>query len=233
MASPTIRAKDRVRSELPHSGAARASGNLSWLCFVTFYCIACNIPYWVTAHEFGFSPLGWFCTTYAAVGFIALCVPRPVTLVLLLVLTAADIICGACMTYYVPLRECLQNIRVAIESSAAHPLRSLLVLLFFLLIIAMASLMPGKQLPGRQRRLAAACLVAFAVFILCADVVSTRLTAGYFPPPFGKAPSTDGLSVSSQTRASQLARIPLIRLKRLWDWNASLSAIEGLRDFFR
>jgi hypothetical protein len=130
------------------------------------------------------------------------------------------------MTYYVPVRECLLNMRVAIESSAAHPLRSLLVLFSFLLIAAMATLMPNKALPKTQRRLAAACLVAFAVVILCGDVASTRFTTGYFHPLFGEAPNSDGLSFSSKIRAPRLARIPVVRLKRLWDWNASLSAFE-------
>jgi hypothetical protein len=211
---------------LPHAWSTRVAGNVSWLCFVAFYCILCNVPYWIAAREFGFSPLGWFCVTYAAVGLTALFFPRPVTLVLLLVLFGADIICGACMTYYVPVRECLQNMRVAIESSAAHPLRSLLVLLCSLLIAATAALMPSKELPKKQRWLAAACLAVFAVVILCGDVASTRLTTGHFRSLFGEAPSSDRLSFSSKIRTPRLARIPLIRLKRLWDWNASLSAAE-------
>jgi phosphoglycerol transferase MdoB-like AlkP superfamily enzyme len=226
MGSVSVRTKGLVGSISPYSSATRVIENFKWLPFVGFYCIICNFPYWIAAREFGFSPLGWFCVTYAAVGLIALFVPRLVTLVLLLVLTAADIICGACMTYYVPVRECLQNIRVAIESSAAHPLRSLLVLWSLLLIAAMASLMPNKELPKKQRRLAAACLAAFAVVILCGDVVSTRLATGYFPAPFGKAPYTDGFHFSSKIHASRFARIPIIRLIHLWDANALLSASE-------
>ena len=226
MGSLNVRAKGLVASMLPHAWATRVAGNVSWLCFVAFYCILCNVPYWIAAHEFGFSPLGWFCVMYTAVGLLALFLPRPLNLVLLLVLTAADIICGACMTYYVPVRECLLNMRVAIESSAAHPLRSLLVLFSFLLIAAMATLMPNKVLPKKQRQLAAACLVAFAVVILCGDVVSTRLTTGYSRSLFEEAPHSDGLSFGSKISAPRLARIPVVRLKRLWDWNASLSAFE-------
>src|ERR1035441_728026 len=104
MGSQNVRAKGWVGSMLSHSLATRAAGNVSWLCFVAFYCILCNVPYWICAHEFGFSPLGWFCVTYTAVGLLALFLPRAATLVLLLLLTGADIICGACMTYYVPVR---------------------------------------------------------------------------------------------------------------------------------
>ncbi len=226
MGSLIVSAKGLVGSMLPRPRATRLIENFKWLPFVAFYCIICNVPYWIAAREFGFSPLGWFCVTYAAAGLIALFVPRPVTLVLLLGLTAADIICGACMTYYVPVRECLQNIRVAIESSNAHPLCSLLVLSSVLLIAAIVTLLPGKKLPKNQRWPAAACLAAFVVVVLCGDVVSTRLATGYFPAPFGKAPYSDALSFSSRTHATRLARIPLIRLKRLWEMNASLSAFE-------
>ena len=158
------------------------------------------------------------------VGLLALFLPRAATLVLLLLLTGADIICGACMTYYVPVRECLQNMRVAIESSAAHPLRSLLVLSSFLLIAATAFLMPNKELPKKQRRLAAACLVAFGLVTLCGDVVSTHQASGYPRSLFEEAPHSDGLSFSSKIPAPRLARLPVVRLTRLWSWNASLSA---------
>jgi len=85
--------------------------------------------------------------------------------------------------------------------------------------------MPSAELPKKERQLAGACLVIFAVGILCANAVSIRLTTGYFPPPFGQAPSTDRLEISG-IRVPKLARIPIIRLKRLWDRNASLSAFE-------
>ena len=113
--------------------------NFEWLPFVAFYCIFCNTPYWIAAHEFGFSPLGWFCVEYPALGLVAQFAPRLVTLVLLLVLTKADVICGTYMTFYIPVRECLENIRVAIESSAAHPFRALSVLLLVFLIAAVAT----------------------------------------------------------------------------------------------
>jgi phosphoglycerol transferase MdoB-like AlkP superfamily enzyme len=226
MGSLNVRAKGLVGSMSPQPLATRAAGNVSWLGFVTFYCILCNVPYWICAHEFGFSPLGWFCIMYASVGLLALFLPRPVTLVLLLALTVTDIICGACMTYYVPVRECVQNMRVAIESSAAHPLRSLLVILSFLVIAAMAFSMPNKELTRKQRRLAAGCLVAFAVVVLCGDVLSTGLATGNFRPLFGGASHSDGLSYSSRIPAPRLARIPVVRMMRLWDWNASLSAYE-------
>jgi hypothetical protein len=209
----------------PHPWATRVSGNLSWLCFVAFYCIFCNIPYWIAAHEFGFSPLGWFCATYAAVGLIALFVPRPVTLVLLLVLTTADIICGACMTYYVPVRECLENIRVAIESSAAHPLRSLLVLLSLLLIAAVASLMPSKELPKHQRRLAAACLVLFAIVTVGGEALSIVRATGHFPIPFQTRPVRDQFGPDG-SNALQLARAPIVRLSRLWRMDEEIVALE-------
>jgi hypothetical protein len=201
------------------------TGNLSWLCFATFYCIICNVPYWIAAHEFGFSPLGWFCAQYAAVGLVALFAPRFVTLIWLLVLTAADLISGACMTYHVPVRECLENIRVALESSAAHPLRSLSVLLSILLIAAIVLLLPGKELPKHQRRLAAACLITFAVVVVGGDALSIRRETGHFPIPFQTRPVRDQLG-SGSSDGFELARVPIVRLSRLWKMDEKLVALE-------
>jgi Sulfatase len=219
--STTVRASGWVGSMLP----TRVSGNIPWVCFVTFYCIICNIPYWIAAHEFGFSPLGWFCAQYAAVGLVALFAPRFVTLIWLLVLTAADLISGACMTYHVPVRECLENIRVALESSVAHPLRSLSVLLSILLIAAIVISLPSKGLPKDQRRLAAACLVAFVVVVVGGEALSISRETGHFPIPFQTRPVRDQLG-SGSSSALDLARVPIVRLSRLWKMDEKLVALE-------
>jgi hypothetical protein len=210
---------------LPHSLATRATGNLSWLCFAVFYCILCNVPYWTAAHEFGFLPMGWFCAQYAAVGLVALFVPRFVTLIWLLALTAADVTSGACFTYQVPIRECLENARVAFESSAAHPLRSLSVVSSVLLIVAIVTLMPSKELPKNQRWLAAACLILFGVVIVGGDALSIFRETGHFPLPFQTRPVRDQFGPGN-SNTLQLARIPIVRLSRLWKMEEKLTALE-------
>jgi len=192
---------------------------------VTFYCILCNIPYWIAAHEFSYSPLGWFCIQYAAVGLVALFVPRFVTLVWLLALTAADVIGGACTTYQVPVRECLENIRVAVESSATHPLRSLSVLLPALLIAATAALLPGKAMPKNQRLLAGACLIVFAVATAGGDALRIFRATGHIPIPFQTRPVRDR-SRPGDSNALQLTRLPIVRLSRLWKMDERLAALE-------
>jgi hypothetical protein len=225
MAFPRVRAKGSVASILQRSWATRVTGNLSWLCFAAFYSIICNVPYWTAAHEFGFSPLGWFCAQYAAVGLAALFVPRIVTLLWLLALTAADVISGACLTYHVPVRECLENARVALESSAAHPLRSLSVVSSVLLIAAIVILLPSKELPKNQRWLAAACLILFGVMVVGGDALSIFRETGRFPVPFQTRPVRDQLA-SGSSNALQLARIPIVRLGRLWKMEEKLIALE-------
>ncbi|MDR3798661.1 MAG: sulfatase-like hydrolase/transferase [Terracidiphilus sp.] len=86
--------------------------------------------------------------------------------------------------------------------------------------------MPNKELPKKQRQLAAACLVAFGLVTLCGDVASTHQASGHPRSLFEEAPHSDGLSFSSKIPAPRLARLPVIRLTRLWSWNASLSAYE-------
>jgi hypothetical protein len=217
--------KRLVGSMLPYPWATRVIEDFKWLPFVMFYCVFCNIPYWIAAHEFSFESLGWFCVQYAAVGLVALFVPRFVTLVWLLALTAADIICGACMTYHVPVRECLENIRVAFESSATHPFRSLSVLLPALLIAATAALLPGKEMLKNQRRLAGACLIVFAVVIVGGEALSIYRTTGHFPIPFQTRPVRDR-SGSGKSNALQLIRVPIVRLNRLWKMDEKLTALE-------
>ncbi len=225
MGSPSVVTKGLVGSISPFSWASRVSGNISWLCFVAFYCVVCNVPYWIAAHEFGFSPLGWFCAQYAAVGLVALFAPRILTLVWLLALTAADLISGACATYNVPVRECLENIRVAFASSAAHPLRSLSVLLSFLLIAAIVILLPSRELPKRQRWLAAACMVLFAMVTVGGEALSIARTTGHFPIPFQGRPVRDQFGPGS-SNALELARAPIVRLSRLWKTDERLIALE-------
>jgi hypothetical protein len=225
MGSPSVRANNLVGSISPSAWANRVSGNLSWLCFVAFYCFVCNVPYWIAAREFGYSPLGWFCAQYAAVGLAALFAPRILTLVWLLALTAADLISGACMTYNVPVRECLENIRVAFESSAAHPLRSLSVLLSILLIAVIVILLPSKELPKRQRQLAAACLVLFAFVTVGGEALSIARTTGHFPIPFQTRPVRDRFGPGS-SGALELARAPIVRLSRMWKTDEKLIALE-------
>jgi len=225
MGSPSVMTKDLVASISPSAWANRLSGNLPWLCVVAFYCIVCNVPYWVAAHEFGYSPLGWFCAQYAVVGLVALFAPRILTLVWLLALTAADLISGACMTYNVPVQECLENIRVAFVSSAAHPLRSLSVLLSFLLIAVIVILLPSKELPMHQRRLAAACLAFFAVVTVGGEAISIARVTGHFPTLFQAGPVRDQLG-SGGSNALELVRAPIVRLSRLWKKDERLIALE-------
>jgi hypothetical protein len=219
--SPTVRATGWVGAMFP----TRVTGNLSWLCFATFYCIICNVPYWIAAREFGFSPLGWFCAQYAAVGLVALVAPRFVTLIWLLLLTAADVISGACMTYHVPVRECVENIRVALESSGAHPLRSLSVLLSILLIATIVILLPSKKLPKDQRRLAAVCLITFVIVVVGGEALSITRETGHFPIPFQTRPVRAQLG-SGRSDGLELARVPIVRLSRLWKLEEKLVALE-------
>ncbi len=225
MASCNCWIKRGIASRLPPLWGDRVTRNLTLLSFLAFYCVLCNIPYWVSTRVLGFSPLGWFCIEYPIVGVVSFFVPRIVTSLLLILFVAADIICGACMTFYVPVREWLENIGVAFASATVHPIYALLLLLLVLITAATAYLFPGKAFTKKQRRLAMVFLLVFSAGISGSDILFIRLTTGHLPATLETLRGTDRLSLSVP-RVTRLARVPILRLKRLWDLNAALSASE-------
>ena len=77
----------------------RKHGDFSHLLFfLFFYSILANIPFWTASDAFGLVHHGLFCLEYAAVGLLALFVPRILAAGLLLLLMATDLVCGACRT---------------------------------------------------------------------------------------------------------------------------------------
>ncbi len=118
MASVGTLAERFETPSLRHHRAVTLNLTLPCLLFVTFYAVLANIPYWVASHTFGFSPLGWFCVDYTFVGLVALVVPRFVSAVLILITIFIDLLCGVCMSYFLPVHECLESLGVAHELSA-------------------------------------------------------------------------------------------------------------------
>src|SRR5277367_1226102 len=90
--------------------AAQSIEFAPWQSLVIFYVIFVNIPYWITANVFHFSSIGLFCADYALVGIISLIAPRFITAVLLLIVICADILCGICESYFLPVRVSVENL---------------------------------------------------------------------------------------------------------------------------
>ncbi len=197
-----------------HTWTERVRGHVPWLFFVVFYTVFANLPYWLAAHEFNFSRTGLFCVQYAVAGLISFFVPRLFTAVLLFAMILSDVLCGICETYYLPVRECLENFRAVHAFSGVHFFYANLILLLALLAAATAVLMPVKSFSRSQRWSAALCLVAFLAVILGKDIVSIRLSTGRFPFAASAATGGDRLELRGAS-VLRLSRTPIFRLVRL------------------
>jgi len=196
-----------------------------WLGVATFYAVFANLPYWFAASEFKFSPIGLFCVDYATVGLIALFAPRFVTAVLLLFVMCADVLSGVCESYYVPVRESLENWSAVHAFALLHQLFAAGDIVMALLIAAVAAMLPGPTLTWTQRRKAAVCLLIFAVLIVGTDTVNLYLATGHLPGRVRAHASPDQLDVSS-SNVLRLARIPFVRLMRQERVDSVMKAME-------
>lgn len=207
-------AKRQRLSRAPHRCSAEiANEHVPWLLFVAFYVIAANVPYWVASHEFGLCSLGVFCVQYVTVGLVALIVPRSVSVSLLIVVTLTDLLSGICMSYNLPVGECLGSLSVAPTFPGRRLLAAAVVLLLILITAAAATLLPAQA--KQQRRRAAVCLVIFAVLTVVTQSLIIRVATGRMPSVLHVPQPPDAMDVH-QTHHYQLARIPVIRLMRLY-----------------
>jgi hypothetical protein len=198
-----------------------------WQSLVIFYVIFANIPYWIAANEFHFARIGLFCADYALVGLISLLAPRPLTSVLLLFVICADILAGACETYFVPVRVTVENFYAVNAFSLLHRIYAIAIVLLAVLTAWVAGALTGPSLTWPQRRNAALCLVAFAAFIIGFDVVSLRIVSGRMPTTAGTSINHSDQFAPGTTSMFRLARIPFVRL---WRLNAIDSGIDAMAD---
>jgi hypothetical protein len=218
-----------VKRLLPQRWQSRWNKGVSksahWVLLVVFYTILANIPYWIVEREFGFTPLGWFCVQYATVGLIALVVPRIVTAVLLFVVILADLLCGICVSFNLPIKQCLENLRAADAFGANRWLFAIAASAAAILTAVIAGLLPGRKLPANQRWRVAACLTVFALLIFGADRVSIRLEAGHGPSASLKIKAPDGLRRGS-IEYPRMCRLPFLRLVRLQSLEEGIDAVD-------
>jgi hypothetical protein len=93
------------------------------------------------------------------------------------------------------------------------------------LIAVIVILLPSKELPKHQRRLAAACLAFFAIVTVGGEAISIARVTGHFPTLFQAGPVRDQLG-SGGSNALELVRAPIVRLSRLWKKDERLIALE-------
>ncbi len=207
-------ARNSVALRFRFIGSKTTSAYTPWLSFVAFYAVLANIPYWFISHEFGFLQIGWFRIQYLTVGLLALVLPGFLSASLLLVIIFADILCGICLSYYLPIGECLENLSAAHAFSGARIFCVVVALLLVLLVTFTAGSLPGNTLPKSHRLCAAACLLAFAALLVGADVLSKSLIDGRPPAPLNIRSKVDARDLRL-SKLPLLVRYPLLRLAKI------------------
>jgi hypothetical protein len=146
MQSPTEDLRRRLEGSNPRSQAA-------WIAFVFFYAILANLPFWVASRWLGLLPLGWFCLEYAALGVMALFLPRILAATLLVLMIVADLISAVCKTYFLAPAECLANFGSLHEVSPHRLLAVTTVFSLAVIMFAVAANLPNARLPQAASRL--------------------------------------------------------------------------------
>jgi hypothetical protein len=192
----------------------KGASHLRWSIFVTLYAVLANIPFWVASHWLGLAPVGWFCLEYAAVGLLALFVPRVIAAVLLLLVIFADLTCAASKTYFLTPTECLVNVGFLRELPPARLIALAAVAVLTLIVISTVAFFPVPAMRGTSRRRAAMCLISFLVLSISLDYVLVRPTTGQIQNPFRIAKRSDMTKISEMSRV-WVGRYPLVRLARM------------------
>ena len=181
-----------------------------WICFVAFYAIVPNIPFWTARDQLGLVHEGWFCISYCLVGLLALVAPRVLTSYLLMLVVAADLTYGVTKSYWISAWDLLQNVRSFQEFSGRRILAVFVALFLTAVVVAIAGLFPVEKIRGTNRVRAAACLIAFAATCLSLDFATMMVRAGHLVSLRAAAP-TDTMN-PGYIRDIHFTRLPIIRL---------------------
>jgi len=213
---------DTLPERRERTWAQNAVAQAPVLKHVAFYAIVANFPYWLVAHAFGFAPFGWFCVSYIVAGAIALVVPRIVAAMILFAIIIIDLLCGVCLTFDLPARECLANLSVEHEFSGLRLFSASAACLLVPVIATVgATLCSRGTMPNNQRWQAARWLALFAVLISGADALSIVFVSGRIPlrdPQDRMKPA--------RLNVPRLARIPIVRLIRFEKYEVRVKAFD-------
>jgi len=223
MDSVVLFAKGFIVRRLRRIQAEISSADCSWLSVVVFYAIIANIPYWVGTKQLGLlQNRGLFCVQFVTIGLLALVLSRVWSAGLLLLMIFMDILYGICETYYISIRQCVENIAVLEMLPLRRVCSAAAIVLLGLIVVAIGFQLPKLTLQ-RARRRAAICLIAFGILILGADEVSYRAARGRFETSLLRPRMPDGVG-SQVSNFPRLARISMVRLARIEIADAELRA---------
>jgi hypothetical protein len=195
----------------------RSKNAFSLIFFVLFYGILANIPFWTASRLLGLLANRLFCLEYLVLGLLALVLPRMLTGLLLLLLISADVICGISQTFYLSPIECLRSSSFLYGLSGSRVVAVLTIAGLALLFSGIAAWLPRPTLGGKDRWIAATCLVSLLGIFITVDFVSVACETGGARNPFQADLSVDTVK-SSYLTATRLSRVFTKRLviNELW-----------------
>jgi sulfatase-like protein len=179
-----------------------------------FYSLVPNVPYWIACRLLQFLPHGAFCLEFALVGVIGLFTSRVSAAIVLMAIIVADLLCGACESYFLTPQQFIINL-TELHSFSLH--RQLVILAVGILALVIAAIGPVLPAPRdrKQRLQTVTLLVVFALTIASEDLAAIILKTGHFPSIRRVAMVGDGFDrVSGRPIVPRLARIPIARLIR-------------------
>jgi hypothetical protein len=191
-------------------------------CFIFFYAVLANIPFWTAGYLLGLLHNRMFCLEFALVGLVALFVPRIWAGVLLFLTIAADLICAISQTFYLSPAECLRSSSFLYLISGPRLLLVGGVIALVLLLCLIAASFPLARISKTDRWIAAACLVAFTLVCVSADFVAELRATGQVPNPFRLTLAADSVK-SSYLNGFRFSRLTTIQLARNAIWSFAVS----------
>jgi len=201
-----------TQTSAPRTNGSAAAHRKYWPLFVLFYAVIANSPFWVASHWLGLLPIGWVCVEYAAVGLVALVIPRAIASLLLLLMISVDILSAVSKTYYMSPTEALVNSPYLCHFSNGRLWAVAGVISVALVTTALPFLFPVEVMRMRHRVAAAASLVALILIALTIDYSTIARETGRIENPLHSRPS----DVNRFSKFSNLwvGRYPLLRLSR-------------------
>jgi len=150
--------------------------------YFAFYAILANIPFWIACKLLGIWCHGWFCLEYVVIGLVGLFIPGFLTALLLIFVTAADVLCGISNTYYMVPSQCL----VGAHSLILFPKERIFSIIVVIAVTLFGSVSsrqfsfvgPEKSVSSYRFR-TAICLLLFAAMVILHDFAIMASTSGH------------------------------------------------------
>jgi hypothetical protein len=146
--------------------------------FILYFCVASNIPFWIACRLLNLLPSGFFLLESLVAGLIALYVSRRLSVLLLFIFFAGDILCAVVQTYYLTSWDAVSH---TAGLSALSPYRQVLIVvvaLFALLYFCIPALPWLRVAAGTSRSVVAVTLIIFGIVGLIVDRSAVRKDVG-------------------------------------------------------